>query len=89
MSSKPQKKPQGRTVETEMAIDAPLEAVWKALTEAGELTRWFPVEARSSPHDSQYSPSARPFAVGSHEGHEGGTKGVRAGPWRGTPVRWG
>ena len=35
----------------EMSIDiaAPSEAVWSALTEARELTRWFPLEARVTP----------------------------------------
>jgi uncharacterized protein YndB with AHSA1/START domain len=31
-----------RTIELEVRIDAPVEAVWKALTEASELSRWFP-----------------------------------------------
>lgn len=31
-----------RNIEVEMEIDAPPDAVWKALTEAEELTRWFP-----------------------------------------------
>lgn len=39
----------GRVVETQITIDAPVEAVWKALTDAQELTRWFPVEARVEP----------------------------------------
>lgn len=38
-----------RTFETEIEIDAPVEAVWKALTEAEELTRWFPLEAKVTP----------------------------------------
>lgn len=38
-----------RTVEQEMEIDAPLSAVWKALTEAKELVRWFPTETRVNP----------------------------------------
>jgi len=38
-----------RTVEISIEIDAPLEAVWKALSEAEELTRWFPLEARVTP----------------------------------------
>ena len=29
-----------RAVEREIEIDAPLAAVWKALTDAEELTRW-------------------------------------------------
>ena len=38
-----------RTIETEIKVDAPVEAVWKALTDAEELTRWFPLEARVTP----------------------------------------
>ncbi len=42
-------KPQTRSVEAEIEIDAPIEAVWKALTDADELTRWFPLEAGKNP----------------------------------------
>jgi uncharacterized protein YndB with AHSA1/START domain len=42
-------KPKTRAVEAEIEIDAPLEAVWKALTDADELTRWFPLEAGKNP----------------------------------------
>jgi uncharacterized protein YndB with AHSA1/START domain len=38
-----------RTVETQLEINAPVEAVWKALTEAEEITRWFAPEARVQP----------------------------------------
>jgi uncharacterized protein YndB with AHSA1/START domain len=38
-----------RRLESEVAIDAPPEAVWRALTEADELTRWFPPQARVEP----------------------------------------
>ena len=34
-----------RTVHTVREIDAPVEAVWKALTDAQELQRWFPLRA--------------------------------------------
>ena len=34
-----------RTQQHEIVIDAPLEAVWKAITDAEELTRWFVQEA--------------------------------------------
>lgn len=37
-----------RTIHTAREINAPVEAVWKALTEAGELERWFPIKARVS-----------------------------------------
>lgn len=38
-----------RTVEAEIEIAAPAEAVWKALTDADELTRWFPLTAEVTP----------------------------------------
>lgn len=38
-----------RSVEFVTHISAPAEAVWKALTDAEELTRWFPLEARVKP----------------------------------------
>ena len=38
-----------RVVEREITIDAPVDAVWKALTDADELTRWFPTHARVTP----------------------------------------
>ena len=39
----------GRTIQSEIEIDAPIEVVWKALTEAEELTRWLSDEARVTP----------------------------------------
>ncbi|MEZ0227072.1 MAG: SRPBCC domain-containing protein [Planctomycetota bacterium] len=47
MSTEPVNKT--RTVEKEVRIKAPVEAVWKALTDAGELVKWFPVDARVKP----------------------------------------
>ncbi len=38
-----------RSIEVELEIDAPVDAVWKALTDPEELTRWFPLEARVEP----------------------------------------
>lgn len=38
-----------RRFEMSIEIDAPTDAVWSALTEAEELTRWFPLEARVIP----------------------------------------
>lgn len=38
-----------RSVERQVEIAAPVEAVWKALTDAEELTRWFPLNARVTP----------------------------------------
>ena len=40
---------QTRSIETEFEIAAPIEAVWKALTDADELTNWFPLNARVTP----------------------------------------
>lgn len=40
---------QTRSVEVQMEINAPVEAVWKALTDGEELTRWFPLDARVKP----------------------------------------
>jgi uncharacterized protein YndB with AHSA1/START domain len=42
-------KRQTRAVNAEIEINAPVEAVWKALTDADELTRWFPLEAGKTP----------------------------------------
>lgn len=38
-----------RAVETTVEVDAPAEDVWKALTDAHELVRWFPLEAQVTP----------------------------------------
>ena len=38
-----------RSIVSEIEIDAPIEAVWKALNDAQELTRWFPLEAGVNP----------------------------------------
>ncbi len=40
---------QRRTIEMQFDIEAPVEAVWKALTDADELTNWFPLNARVKP----------------------------------------
>ena len=39
----------GRTQELSLTIEAPAADVWKALTDAEELTRWFVPEARVVP----------------------------------------
>jgi uncharacterized protein YndB with AHSA1/START domain len=39
----------GRALTREIEIAAPVDAVWKALTDAEELTRWFPQFARVQP----------------------------------------
>lgn len=36
-------------IEAEITIDADAETVWRALTEAEELKRWFPLDARVTP----------------------------------------
>jgi uncharacterized protein YndB with AHSA1/START domain len=38
-----------RSIRKEVVIDAPVDVVWRAITEAAELERWFPVEARVEP----------------------------------------
>lgn len=38
-----------RTLECTLTIGAPVDAVWKALTDAAELARWFPPHARVKP----------------------------------------
>ncbi len=38
-----------RTIEKQIEIAAPVEAVWRALTDGQELARWFPLEARVKP----------------------------------------
>ena len=38
-----------RAVEKVIELNAPIEAVWKALTDGQELARWFPLEARVTP----------------------------------------
>ena len=40
---------QTRTIVKEIEIAAPIEAVWKTLTDPDELARWFPLEARVTP----------------------------------------
>ena len=39
----------GRKFETTIALNAPVEAVWRALTDAEELARWFPLQASVTP----------------------------------------
>jgi uncharacterized protein YndB with AHSA1/START domain len=41
-----------RSVEETIEIDAPVEAIWRALTDAEEMTRWFPLEAGTNPDGS-------------------------------------
>jgi uncharacterized protein YndB with AHSA1/START domain len=38
-----------RTIEMSLEIDAPADVVWKALTDAKELVRWFPLKAEIEP----------------------------------------
>lgn len=41
--------PATRSLETTIDIAAPADSVWKALTDANELTNWFPLEAHVTP----------------------------------------
>lgn len=47
--STPEARPVTRSIEAQIEIAAPIEAVWKALTDAEEMTRWFPLEAGTNP----------------------------------------
>jgi uncharacterized protein YndB with AHSA1/START domain len=40
---------ENRAFETTVEVEAPGDAVWQALTDARELTRWFPLDARVEP----------------------------------------
>ncbi len=42
-------KQDSRSFEMQLEINAPVEAVWKALTDAHELTQWFPLNAKVKP----------------------------------------
>ena len=44
-----EQQPTERRIETDMELDAPVEAVWKALTDAQELSNWFPPFAEVKP----------------------------------------
>jgi len=48
------KKTGTRAIEQELEIKAPIEIVWKALTDAGELTQWFPLEAGENPDGTMW-----------------------------------
>ena len=41
--------PDPRKIERAITIEVPVDAVWKALTDAAELTRWFPLRVSVSP----------------------------------------
>lgn len=43
------KEPQTRAAQGEIEVDATAERVWQALTDARELVRWFPLDARVEP----------------------------------------
>lgn len=49
MTRQPTAAAAARSVERQIEIAAPAGAVWKALTDAEELVRWFPLEARVTP----------------------------------------
>jgi uncharacterized protein YndB with AHSA1/START domain len=40
-----------RSVKDRIEVEAPADVVWKALTDARELERWFPLEARGEPEE--------------------------------------
>ncbi len=42
-------KPPTRSIEQTIEIDAPVEVVWKAISEGEELAKWFPLDARVTP----------------------------------------
>ncbi len=42
-----------RSLEKEVRVAAPPEVVWKAISEAEELRRWFPLDARVTPGDGE------------------------------------
>jgi uncharacterized protein YndB with AHSA1/START domain len=49
MSDDAPKKTEARRIEKQVEIAAPVEAVWKMLTDPAGLARWFPLEARVKP----------------------------------------
>ena len=49
MNATTQPKHQTRSVEVALDIAAPADAVWKAITEADEMKRWFPLDAQAKP----------------------------------------
>lgn len=49
MTAKATRSPGGRRLDMSIDIEAPAEAVWQALTDPGELTRWFPLQAKVNP----------------------------------------
>lgn len=52
MKNDHQTKEAGRIVDVTREINAPVEAVWKALTDAKELERWFPLHASVQPGEA-------------------------------------
>ncbi len=44
----------GREHRHEIEIDAPLEAVWQAISDPEDLTRWYVLEARVDPESGSY-----------------------------------
>lgn len=49
MNATTEPKRQTRSVEVELEIAAPADAVWKAITETDEMKRWFPLDAQTKP----------------------------------------
>ena len=60
-----------RSIEVELSMDAPPEAVWKALTDPEELTRWFPFDAKTEPAKAE-APSGRAPGPGGYLAHSWG-----------------
>lgn len=52
MKNDPITKAPGRVVDITREIHAPVEAVWKALTDAREMERWFPLHANIQPGEA-------------------------------------
>jgi uncharacterized protein YndB with AHSA1/START domain len=50
-----------RKLEAKVEIAAPAEAVWQALTDTTEVTRWFPLEAGTNPDGTVWIAWARSF----------------------------
>jgi uncharacterized protein YndB with AHSA1/START domain len=57
----PEKAKVEKKIVREMEINAPAEAVWKALTDPKELTKWFPLEARVTPPSAESKEGGKIF----------------------------
>ena len=75
-------KTETRSIEVELTIDAAPDAVWKALTDADELRRWFPLDARVEPGEGGY------IALRWAEAHQGQGRITRWEPGRHLQTGW-